>query len=78
LFSAKEKAALALTEALTHLGPARVTDEVYRHVRDHFSEVEISELALPLPPSTPGTAANSRAMSPAAGRAYGLDRAGLQ
>ncbi len=38
LFTAKERAALALTEALTRLGEQGVSDELYREVREHFSE----------------------------------------
>jgi AhpD family alkylhydroperoxidase len=44
LFTAKEKAAFALTEALTRLSETGVSDELYRATKDYFSEVEISEL----------------------------------
>lgn len=44
LFTAKEKASLELTEALTQLGKHGVTDEVYATVKEHFSDTEISEL----------------------------------
>lgn len=44
LFTAKEKAALELTEALTQLGKHGVPDDVYQSVKEHFSDVEISEL----------------------------------
>lgn len=44
LFTAKEKAALALTEALTRISDQGVSDEIYRSTLEHFSEVEISEL----------------------------------
>lgn len=44
LFTAKEKAALALTEALTKLSDSGVSDELYHSTLEHFSEVEISEL----------------------------------
>lgn len=44
LFTAKEKAALELTEALTQLGKYGVSDEVYAKVKEHFSDSEISEL----------------------------------
>ncbi|HJS14509.1 MAG TPA: carboxymuconolactone decarboxylase family protein [Rheinheimera sp.] len=44
LFNAKEKAALALTEALTHIPAIGISDELYRSTKEHFSDVEISEL----------------------------------
>lgn len=44
LFTAKEKAALALTEALTRITEHGITEEIYRSTQEHFSEVEISEL----------------------------------
>ena len=44
LFSAKEKAALALTEALTRIGDNGVSEALYNELREHFSEVEVSEL----------------------------------
>ncbi|WP_193164275.1 carboxymuconolactone decarboxylase family protein [Microbulbifer hainanensis] len=44
LFNAKEKAALALTEALTQIGPEGIDDELYRSVSEHFSDEEISEI----------------------------------
>lgn len=44
LFNAKEKAALALTEALTKLPDTGVSNELYLATKEHFSDVEISEL----------------------------------
>ena len=44
LFTAKEKAALSLTEALTKIGDTGVSDEIYGQTKEHFTEVEISEL----------------------------------
>lgn len=44
LFTAKEKAALELTEALTKLGGHGISDETFATVKEHFNEVEISEL----------------------------------
>src|ERR1044072_2461985 len=43
LFSAKERAALAWTEALTQLPPHGVSDEIYESVRSQFSEKELSD-----------------------------------
>lgn len=44
LLTAKEKAALELTEALTTLGPHGVSDEIFANVKGHFNNVEISEI----------------------------------
>lgn len=44
LFTAKEKAALALTESLTTLSHTGVSDELFLATKEHFSDVEISEL----------------------------------
>lgn len=80
LFTAKEKAALALTEALTRLGDHGIDEALYNEVRAHFSEVETSELTfciavintwnrlMVLSQMTPG----------ALDSAYGLDRADLR
>jgi len=44
LFSAKERAALAWTEALTRLSPGGISDAQYAEVREQFTEKELSEL----------------------------------
>ncbi|HEY9041826.1 MAG TPA: carboxymuconolactone decarboxylase family protein [Rheinheimera sp.] len=44
LFNAKEKAALALTEALTKLPETGISNELYQATKEHFTDVEISEL----------------------------------
>jgi len=44
LFTPRERAALAWTEALTKLAPEGVADEVYAEVRQQFSEKELSDL----------------------------------
>jgi AhpD family alkylhydroperoxidase len=44
LFNAKEKAALALTDALTTLTETGISEELYHATKEHFSDVEISEL----------------------------------
>ena len=46
IFSAREQAALAWTEALTLITQGHVPDEVYEQVRRQFSEDEIVELTL--------------------------------
>jgi alkylhydroperoxidase family enzyme len=43
-FSAPERAALALAEAMTITGQ-KVTDEIFAEARRHFSEPQIVELA---------------------------------
>ncbi len=43
-FSARERAALAWTEALTDLPRHLVTEELYRATREQFSEVELVNL----------------------------------
>ncbi|EDT40508.1 carboxymuconolactone decarboxylase family protein [Burkholderia ambifaria] len=44
LFSPRERAALAWTEALTHLPSDGVPDDLYERVRAHYSEKELSDL----------------------------------
>jgi AhpD family alkylhydroperoxidase len=43
-FSAREKAALAWAESLTHVSTTRAPDHVYEEVRRHFSETETANL----------------------------------
>ena len=45
-FTPRERAALAWTEAVTDIARADVSDELYREVRDHFSEAELVELTM--------------------------------
>lgn len=44
LYSAKERAALAWTEAVTRLDQGHVSDEVYAEVKPHFSAGDLAEL----------------------------------
>ncbi|OCK58713.1 carboxymuconolactone decarboxylase family protein [Bradyrhizobium sp. LMTR 3] len=44
LFSPKERAALAWTEALTQLARTGVSDDLYAELREQFSEKELSTL----------------------------------
>ncbi|QUJ69823.1 carboxymuconolactone decarboxylase family protein (plasmid) [Photobacterium sp. GJ3] len=46
LFSAKEKAALALTEALTNIDQNGVDDKLYGHISEYFTQEEISEITV--------------------------------
>jgi AhpD family alkylhydroperoxidase len=45
-YSDRERAALAWTEAVTNIRDGHVRDEVYEHVRKHFSEKELADLTL--------------------------------
>lgn len=79
LFSPRERAALAWTEVLTQLPPHGVPDDIYAHVREQFSEKELTDLTYAVMTinawnrinvaftSVPGTA----------DKAYGLDKSGL-
>lgn len=44
LFSEKERAALALTEAVTRISKGGISDELYARVRAHFDEAEFVNL----------------------------------
>jgi AhpD family alkylhydroperoxidase len=44
LFTAREKAALEWTEALTCVTPAGITDESYQHAKTQFTESELAFL----------------------------------
>ncbi len=45
-YTDRERAALAWTEAVTRISPENVGDELYRSVRQHFSEKELVDLTL--------------------------------
>lgn len=45
-YSDRERAALAWTEAVTNIRDGHLRDEVYEHVRKHFSEKELADLTL--------------------------------
>ncbi|MBS7700153.1 MULTISPECIES: carboxymuconolactone decarboxylase family protein [unclassified Chelatococcus] len=79
LFAARERAALAWTEALTKLPEGGVSDELFQRVRGEYSEKELSDLTFAVMAinawnrvgiafkTTPGSA----------DKAFGLDKAGL-
>jgi len=46
IYTARERAALAWTEALTRLADGQVADAVYHEARQHFSEAELVNLSL--------------------------------
>ncbi|WP_189446218.1 carboxymuconolactone decarboxylase family protein [Salinicola rhizosphaerae] len=79
LFSPRERAALAWTEALTRLPAHGVGDDVYDEARSHFSESELADLSFLI------VAINGwnrlsvafQAVPGSADKAFGLDKAGL-
>ena len=46
LYSARERAALAWTEALTRIAETHAPDDVYQEVQEHFSQDEIVALSI--------------------------------
>jgi AhpD family alkylhydroperoxidase len=79
LFSPKERAALALTEALTQIAPTGISDELYAEVREQFSEKELSTLIFRVMGINAWNRANVavRSTPGAHDKAFGLDKAGL-
>ncbi len=45
-FTAREKAALAWAEAVTHIATTRAPDPVYQEMRRHFSEADATHLTM--------------------------------
>ncbi|MEI3855696.1 MULTISPECIES: carboxymuconolactone decarboxylase family protein [unclassified Ensifer] len=79
LFSPRERAVLAWTEALTKLADGGVPDEVYDGVRGELSEQEISDLTFRIMAINAWNRISvaARAVPGSADKAYGLDKAGL-
>jgi AhpD family alkylhydroperoxidase len=79
LFTSKERAALALTEALTQIAPTGVSDDLYAKMREHFSEKELSTLVFRVMSINAWNRANVafRTMPGVLDKAFGLDKAGL-
>ena len=79
LFTPKERAALAWTEALTRIVPGGVSDAAYGEARKHFSAEELSQLILCVVAINGWNrmAVAFRATPGSQDRAFGLDRAGL-
>ncbi|GAB1577698.1 carboxymuconolactone decarboxylase family protein [Bordetella petrii] len=79
LFSPRERAALAWTEALTTLSPQGVPDAVYESVRRELSETEISDLTFLVVGINGWNRLNVgfRTTPGSADRQFGLDKAGL-
>ena len=79
LFTPKERAALALTEALTRIAPEGVSDELYAEAREQFSDKELSTLIFRIMVINAWNRANV-AVRTAPGtqdKAFGLDKAAL-
>lgn len=79
LFSPKERAALAYTEALTRMAPEGVPDELYDELREHFSEKELSTLTFRVMGINAWNRVNVafRTRPGIRDKAFGLDKAGL-
>src|SRR5690606_10778065 len=79
LFSPRERAALAWTEALTRLPEHGVSDEVYESVRAQFSEKELSDLSFAVMAINGWNRLNVgfQTAPGSADKAYGLDKANL-
>jgi len=80
LFSDKEKAALALTEALTCIGEEGVSDMLYRATREYFTDEELSELTFTIAIINAWNRLQilSQMLPGSQDAAYGLERAGLK
>lgn len=79
LFDARERAALAWTEAVTHLGAHGVSDDAFAAAREHFSERELSDLTFAVAVINTWNRLNVAFRNPpgSADKAFGLDKAGL-
>ena len=79
LFTMKEKAALMWTEAVTKLSHGSVSDSLYRQVKEHFSDKEITELTMVIAMINMWNrfAAPFRSTPGSLDKAYGLEKAGL-
>lgn len=80
LFDARERAALAWTEALTQLSPAGVSDAVYGEVRERFPAQELVGLTYRVMAINGWNRLNVafRSVPGSADKAFGLDKARLQ
>jgi AhpD family alkylhydroperoxidase len=79
LFSDKERAALAWTEALTQLTPAGISDALYAETLEQFSEKELSDLTYQVMAINAWNRAGIafRTEPGSLDKAFGLDKAGL-
>jgi AhpD family alkylhydroperoxidase len=79
LFTPKERATLAWTEALTRLAPTGVSDDLYAEARDQFSEKELSALTFRVVGINAASRINVAFRTPPGthDKALGLDKAEL-
>ncbi|MGF6712593.1 AhpD family alkylhydroperoxidase [Luteibacter sp. W1I16] len=79
LFSPRERASLAWTEALTQIPAQGVPDDVYERVRGQLSEKEISDLTFVVAAINAWNRINVafRSVPGTMDKAWGLDKAGL-
>ncbi|SPA00669.1 conserved hypothetical protein; putative Alkylhydroperoxidase AhpD core [Cupriavidus taiwanensis] len=80
LFSPRERAALAWTEALTQLPAQGVQDDVYERVRTQYSEKELSDLTFLVGAINTWNRLNVafRMVPGSSDKAFGLDKANLE
>jgi AhpD family alkylhydroperoxidase len=79
LFTPRERAALAWTEAVTKLPDGGIPDDLYERVRGQFSEKEVSDLTFAIMVINAWNRASIafKAVPGSADKLYGLDKAGL-
>jgi len=79
LFSSRERAALAWTDALTHISPLGVSDETYEMVRTQYSEKELSDLTFHIMSINAWNRVNVAFRIPPGtyDKAFGVDKSGL-
>ena len=79
LFSPKERAALAWTEALTRIAPEGISDAAYAEAREQFTEQELSDLTWRVAAINGWNRLNVafRNVPGSKDKLYGLDKAGL-
>ena len=79
LFTARERAALQWTEALTRLTPSGLSDEDYAAAREQFSEKELSDLTFRVMAINGWNRINIafRSVPGSQDKAFGLDKAAL-
>ncbi len=80
LFSPRERAALAWTEALTELPAQGVPDDIYDRVRTQYSEKELSDLTFLVGAINSWNRLNVafRMVPGSSDKAFGLDKANLE
>jgi len=80
LFSAKEKACLEWTEAVTQLDGHGISDEIFQSVREHLSEREMSDLTFAIGVINVFNRLNVSSQTPPGllDEQFGLTKAGLK